>query len=152
PGAAQAPGGCAGDRHRGETPPPRRGDGRPEPEGGRGGGGPHPPPARVRHHERGRRGAHHADRDVARLAGGGAGPGEEDRRGAAGRGGARSKGGGGLPRLEVHGGDEAMSEPLLKLDNVVAFYGDFQALFGVSFEVRPREVLALLGGNGAGKT
>jgi branched-chain amino acid transport system ATP-binding protein len=45
-----------------------------------------------------------------------------------------------------------MSEPLLKLDNVVAFYGDFQALFGVSFEVRPNEVLALLGGNGAGKT
>jgi branched-chain amino acid transport system ATP-binding protein len=45
-----------------------------------------------------------------------------------------------------------MSEPLLKLDDVVAFYGDFQALFGVSFEVRPNEVLALLGGNGAGKT
>jgi branched-chain amino acid transport system ATP-binding protein len=45
-----------------------------------------------------------------------------------------------------------MSEPLLKLDDVVAFYGDFQALFGVTFEVRPNEVLALLGGNGAGKT
>jgi branched-chain amino acid transport system ATP-binding protein len=45
-----------------------------------------------------------------------------------------------------------MSEALLKLDNVVAYYGDFQALFGVSFEVRPNEVLALLGGNGAGKT
>jgi branched-chain amino acid transport system ATP-binding protein len=45
-----------------------------------------------------------------------------------------------------------MTEALLKLDNVVAYYGDFQALFGVSFEVRPNEVLALLGGNGAGKT
>ena len=45
-----------------------------------------------------------------------------------------------------------MSEPLLKLDDVIAFYGDFQALFGVSFEVRRNEVLALLGGNGAGKT
>jgi branched-chain amino acid transport system ATP-binding protein len=45
-----------------------------------------------------------------------------------------------------------MSEPLLQLKDVVAFYGDFQALFGVSFEVRPNEVLALLGGNGAGKT
>jgi len=45
-----------------------------------------------------------------------------------------------------------MTEPLLKLDDVVAYYGDFQALFGVSFEVRPNEVLALLGGNGAGKT
>ena len=41
---------------------------------------------------------------------------------------------------------------LLELKEVVAYYGDFQALFGVSFEVRPNEVLALLGGNGAGKT
>jgi branched-chain amino acid transport system ATP-binding protein len=41
---------------------------------------------------------------------------------------------------------------LLELNEVTAFYGDFQALFGVSFQVRPNEVLALLGGNGAGKT
>ena len=45
-----------------------------------------------------------------------------------------------------------MTAPLLQLKDVTAFYGDFQALFGVSFEVRPNEVLALLGGNGAGKT
>jgi branched-chain amino acid transport system ATP-binding protein len=45
-----------------------------------------------------------------------------------------------------------VSAPLLELREVTAFYGDFQALFGVSFEVRPNEVLALLGGNGAGKT
>ena len=45
-----------------------------------------------------------------------------------------------------------MSEALLELRNVVAYYGDFQALFGISFQVRPQEVLALLGGNGAGTT
>ncbi|HMK73813.1 MAG TPA: ATP-binding cassette domain-containing protein, partial [Myxococcaceae bacterium] len=46
-----------------------------------------------------------------------------------------------------------MSEaPLLALEGVTAFYGDFQALFGLSFEIRPSEVVALLGGNGAGKT
>jgi len=45
-----------------------------------------------------------------------------------------------------------MSSALLELRNVVAYYGDFQALFGISFEVRANEVLALLGGNGAGKT
>jgi branched-chain amino acid transport system ATP-binding protein len=45
-----------------------------------------------------------------------------------------------------------VSAALLELRDVIAFYGDFQALFGISFEVRPNEVLALLGGNGAGKT
>jgi len=45
-----------------------------------------------------------------------------------------------------------VSGPLLQIKDVVAYYGDFQALFGVSFEVRPNEVLALIGGNGAGKT
>jgi branched-chain amino acid transport system ATP-binding protein len=43
-------------------------------------------------------------------------------------------------------------EALLEVDSLVAYYGDFQALFGLSFQVRAAEVVALLGGNGAGKT
>jgi branched-chain amino acid transport system ATP-binding protein len=43
-------------------------------------------------------------------------------------------------------------EPLLEVENLNAYYGDFQALFGLSFQVRAAEVVALLGGNGAGKT
>jgi branched-chain amino acid transport system ATP-binding protein len=41
---------------------------------------------------------------------------------------------------------------LLKLEGVDAFYGDLQALFGVSLEVREGEILALVGANAAGKT
>jgi branched-chain amino acid transport system ATP-binding protein len=41
---------------------------------------------------------------------------------------------------------------LLKLDGVDAFYDDLQALFSVSFEVREREIVALVGANAAGKS
>ncbi len=41
---------------------------------------------------------------------------------------------------------------MLRLEGVDAFYGDLQALFGVSFEVREGEILALVGANAAGKT
>jgi branched-chain amino acid transport system ATP-binding protein len=43
-------------------------------------------------------------------------------------------------------------EPLLELRDVDAAYGPFRALFGVSFAVPKGGVVALLGGNGAGKT
>ena len=41
---------------------------------------------------------------------------------------------------------------MLKLEGVDAFYGDLQALFDVSLEVREREVFALVGANAAGKS
>ncbi|OLC16031.1 MAG: branched-chain amino acid ABC transporter ATP-binding protein [Candidatus Rokubacteria bacterium 13_1_40CM_69_27] len=41
---------------------------------------------------------------------------------------------------------------MLRLESVDAFYGDLQALFEVSFEVRDKEILALVGANAAGKT
>ncbi len=43
-------------------------------------------------------------------------------------------------------------EPLLKVDGLTASYGRSQALYGISLEVRPAEVLALMGRNGMGKT
>ena len=41
---------------------------------------------------------------------------------------------------------------LLTLQDVTAFYGPTQALFGVSLSVAEGEVLALMGRNGMGKS
>jgi branched-chain amino acid transport system ATP-binding protein len=45
-----------------------------------------------------------------------------------------------------------MPEPLLDVRALDAFYGDFQALFGVSLRVSAGEVVAVIGANGAGKS
>jgi branched-chain amino acid transport system ATP-binding protein len=45
-----------------------------------------------------------------------------------------------------------MPEPLLDVRAIDAFYGDFQALFGVSLRVNAGEVVAVIGANGAGKS
>ena len=45
-----------------------------------------------------------------------------------------------------------MPEPLLEVRALDAYYGDFQALFGVSLTVSPGEIIAVIGANGAGKS
>ena len=45
-----------------------------------------------------------------------------------------------------------MPDTLLEVRSLDAFYGDFQALFGVSLKVAAGEVVAVIGANGAGKS
>jgi len=45
-----------------------------------------------------------------------------------------------------------MSAPLLSVSNVSAFYGNIQALKGVSLDVHRGEIVTLIGANGAGKS
>jgi branched-chain amino acid transport system ATP-binding protein len=42
--------------------------------------------------------------------------------------------------------------PLLAVEALDAFYGDFQALFGISLRVAPGQAVAVIGANGAGKS
>ena len=45
-----------------------------------------------------------------------------------------------------------MSAPLLEVENLDLFYGDAQALAGVSLEIAQGEIVAIVGANGAGKS
>jgi len=45
-----------------------------------------------------------------------------------------------------------MSDVILKVENMEAYYGKIAALNGISFEVREGQVVTLLGSNGAGKS
>src|SRR3954462_6726875 len=45
-----------------------------------------------------------------------------------------------------------MADPLLQVRALDAYYGDFQALFGVSMRVQEGAVVAVIGANGAGKS
>src|SRR5260370_10702643 len=46
----------------------------------------------------------------------------------------------------------AAGESLLELRDGTAFYGDLQALFGITLQARAGEIVTLIGSNGAGKT
>jgi branched-chain amino acid transport system ATP-binding protein len=45
-----------------------------------------------------------------------------------------------------------MSEPILSVSNLEAYYGPIMAIRGVSLQVHPGKIVAVLGANGAGKT
>jgi branched-chain amino acid transport system ATP-binding protein len=45
-----------------------------------------------------------------------------------------------------------MADPFLTVNDLTAFYGDFQALFGITLHVNRGEVVAVIGANGAGKS
>ncbi|MBT7788697.1 MAG: ATP-binding cassette domain-containing protein [Calditrichaeota bacterium] len=44
------------------------------------------------------------------------------------------------------------TEPLAKIENLIAKFGDRVVLDGVNLSIFPREILTIIGGSGSGKT
>src|SRR5262249_4281666 len=146
---AEATGDRPRARNRARGPLPRRGDGRPEPRRDPAGDGPGP-------RAPGQRTDDPHDRAPRPRGGGPLGsPGgpelrEEDRRRPARGGAARARGGGRLPRRRDARGGEGVKA--LEVQGIDVFYRDVQAVWDVSFDVEPGEIVTLVGANGAGKT
>src|SRR5699024_10366129 len=47
---------------------------------------------------------------------------------------------------------QSNSQPVLSIENIEAFYGEIQALRGINLNVYEGQIVALLGGNGAGRS
>jgi branched-chain amino acid transport system ATP-binding protein len=56
------------------------------------------------------------------------------------------------PNISPPGNASSTATSLLELGDVTAYYGDLQALFGISLYVNAGEIVTLIGANGAGKT
>jgi ABC-2 type transport system ATP-binding protein len=52
----------------------------------------------------------------------------------------------------MHSLNCSMKSPIITVENLVKNYGNFEAVKGISFEVREGEIFGLLGPNGAGKS
>jgi branched-chain amino acid transport system ATP-binding protein len=56
------------------------------------------------------------------------------------------------PSTQMHRAGAPVAQPLLAIAGLQAWYGESHVLHGVDFEIRPGELVTILGRNGAGKT
>src|SRR6185437_9870510 len=131
---------------RSKNPLARRARGRPQPRRGPCTGRPYSPHPGRAPYDRAPGRTSHGARDVDRRSRGGA-----ELRPQAGRGHART--GAGRPRRDQGlSGEQGPMTALLNIKDLRAYYGQVQALHGLSFSLNEGSLTTLLGANGAGKT
>ena len=57
-----------------------------------------------------------------------------------------------MPEAALKAREVQAAEPLLKVSDLHGWYGESHVLHGIEFDVKPGEVVTLLGRNGAGKS